>query len=326
MTELHTWAQALTERDYHSDAQALAGRLEHFRELEPTSIRTAIDEEANQPPWPGEPAIPEIPAGQLDGEKLRSAMASAGALIVRDFLDVPTTWFYKSVIDEVLATCYAPQGKRPKEADAQAAFYNPPDNLDTLMAEKKWSNSRGFHRNSGSAMCIESASVAEHLLGMYESKGLRQVITDYLGDAPCLSALKWVLRRSLLPVNPAGWHQDGAFMGADINSINMWITLDKCGGDSGAPGMDVLPKRLKEIVSSDGAVFNWSVSDGEINQSFGEESIISPVFNAGDAFFFDHFYLHRTQYRESFSRLRYAIETWFFGASNFPKNQIPLQW
>jgi hypothetical protein len=51
-----------------------------------------------------------------------------------------------------------------------------------------------------------------------------------------------------------------------------------------------------------------------------------PVFNAGDAFFFDHFYLHRTQYRTDFTKLRYAVETWFFGASSFPKNQIPLAW
>ena len=117
-------------------------------------------------------------------------------------------------------------------------------------------------------------------------------------------------------------------MGCDINSINMWIPLDTCGGETGAPGLDVLPERLTEIVKSgtDDAVFNWSISKGEISESFGEDAIISPVFNAGDAFFFDHFYLHRTQYRESFSHLRYAIETWFFGSTNFPKNQIPLRW
>lgn len=328
MNDTKDWAQALTQRDYERDAQTLAQRLEDFRDTQPTSRRTALDNESAQPAWPDDKPIPEVDAVDFDGEKLRSAMATSGALIVRDFLDIPTTRFYKSVIDNVLSTCYATDAKRDAEGDIAQPFYNPPKNLNSLMPAQKWANSRGFHRVSGSAMCIESSSVAENLLTLYESKGLREIMADYLGEPACLSALKWVLRRSLLPVNPAGWHQDGAFMGCDINSINMWIPLDTCGGDTGAPGLDLLPERLTEIVKSgtDDAVFNWSISKGEISESFGEDAIISPVFNAGDAFFFDHFYLHRTQYKESFSHLRYAIETWFFGSTNFPKNQIPLHW
>jgi hypothetical protein len=322
------WAQALTQRDHQRDAQTFAQRLEDFRDTQPTSGRTALDNESAQPPWPDDTPVPEIDVADFDGGKLRSAMASSGSLIVRGFLDIPTTRFYKSVIDTVLSTCYTPPAAGATEGDTQSAFYNPPSNLDSLMPAQKWGNARGFHRKSGSAMCIESSTIAENLLGLYESKGLREIIADYLGEPACLSALKWVLRRSLLPVNPAGWHQDGAFMGCDINSINMWIPLDNCGGETGAPGLDLLPKRLTEIVNTgtDGAVFNWSISKGEINESFGEDAIISPVFNAGDAFFFDHFYLHRTQYKENFSHLRYAIETWFFGSANFPKNQIPLRW
>lgn len=322
------WARALTDRDFSLDASHLARRLEEFKNRLPTVHRTSVENEPGQAPWPDACLIPEVPTTEFNAQLLKSAMASSGSLIVRGFLDRASCRFYKSVIDEVLSSCS--QRPRPSEDNATEmhAFYNPPANLNELMSAQKWTNSRGFHRNSGSAMCIESSSVAEQLMELYEEKGLRSIIGDYLGGQPCLSALKWVLRRSLLPVSPAGWHQDGAFMGSDINSINMWIPLDQCGGDSGAPGMDVLPKRLKEIVNTgtDDAVFSWSPSTGEITESFGEKSIVSPVFEPGDAFFFDQFFLHRTQYKASFSRLRYAIETWFFDSENFPKNQIPLSW
>ena len=112
-------------------------------------------------------------------------------------------------------------------------------------------------------------------------------------------------------------------MGPQINSLNMWVALDHCGGDSGAPGMDVIPKRLKHMVNpgDEGAIFHWSVPDDCVDQN----EIESPVFQPGDAFFFDHFYLHRTQHGD-FTRPRYAIETWFFGSGNFSKEQIPVAW
>lgn len=192
--------------------------------------------------------------------------------------------------------------------------------------DKELGNTRSFHRDSGSAMCVEAPSVAEALLQLYEALGLKALVTDYLGEPPCLSVKKWVLRRSKLPVAEAGWHQDGAFMGTNLNSINMWIPLNECGGDTGAPGLDVVPLRLHKIASAEGAQFDWSVSDALVSSSYVETRPLMPVFNAGDAFFFDHYYLHRTQYRTDFTKLRYAIETWFFGATSFPKNQIPLAW
>ena len=117
-------------------------------------------------------------------------------------------------------------------------------------------------------------------------------------------------------------------MGPEINSLNMWVPLSRCGGETGAPGMDILPARLLEIVGAgdDDAVFKWSVGKDAVQSKYGPDSMVSPEFEVGDAFFFDHFLLHRTQYKEDFPRIRYAIETWFFGAKNFPKNQIPLAW
>jgi hypothetical protein len=228
-------------------------------------------------------------------------------------------------IDRVLDACASPRAVRIKLA---STYFNPPGNLVSIMPNKveELASLRMFNSSVGAAMCVEAPSVAETLLQFYEAHGLKKLIGDYLGESPCLSVKKWVLRRNTPKGAESGWHQDGAFMGTDINTLNMWIPLTECGGETGAPGMDVVPQRLYKIASADGASFDWSVSDANVRRGNFNSLPVAPVFNAGDAFFFDHFYLHRTQYRTDFTRLRYAVESWFFGATSFPKEQIPVAW
>jgi len=321
-------ARELQARDPEKDAAKLSERLSFFHDKEPERQKRPIEEEHLQPRWPGESTLPEIEANNLDVAGLKSAIATSGALIVRGLLQEHEVTHFRDVVDQVVDSCVEQEDDEGNPKGPDGFSRNPPQARKQLLPYPKLRNSRGFHRQSGSAMCIESASAAEQLLEFYSAKGLKTLIEAYLGQPPCLSALKWVLRRSKLPVAEAGWHQDGAFMGNDINSINMWIPLDTCGGETGAPGLDVVPRRLTEIVrpGEDSAVFSWSVGGEDIDKTFGADTVISPEFEAGDAFFFDHFYLHRTQFREDFSRPRYAIETWFFDSVNFPANQIPLAW
>ncbi len=313
---------ALEARDSFSDSATVGSRIESFRLREPATKPNLLIDNRGASAAKSSAQIPEIGPNELKASVLREAIAEHGALIVRNLFSRQSTEIMRLATDRVIDAC----------ADASSApppgtYFNPPDNLRSIMPNKdrELGNTRNFHRESGSAMCVEAPSVAESLLQLYEHYGLKELITEYLGESPCLTVKKWVLRRSMLPVAEAGWHQDGAFMGTDINSINMWIPLSGCGGETGAPGMDVIPLRLYDIVSSDGAQFDWSVSD-ELTRKLQRDGPLKPVFNEGDAFFFDHFYLHRTQYRADFSRLRYAVETWFFGETAFPKNQIPLAW
>ena len=319
--------ERLFDRDRSGDASRLSARLEDYRHREQEIGPRPIDREAGQPAWQGSGPVPEVPADSFTNEALLSAMASRGCLIVRGFFDPGIADIYTPIIDRLLDTVYAKSGGDKDDA-LEKILNNPPQAISTLLTEQVWKRSRGFHRLSGSVMCVESSGISEQLLELYESRGLKEIVGNYLGEPPCLSALKWVLRRSLLPVKPEGWHQDGAFMGEDINSLNMWVPLSRCGGDTGAPGLDILPARLLEIVGAgdDDAVFNWSVGKDAVVSKYSTEAIVSPEFNVGDAFFFDHFLLHRTQYKEEFPRLRYAIETWFFGERNFPKAQVPLAW
>lgn len=318
----------IVERNQAEDQRRLAERLAYFAGKVPARGPRPLDSEHNQPKWPKNCEIPEVSAQELNDNALRSAMASRGCLIVRGYLDPTTISEYRAIIDIAMEAGAETLSSQSNRDVVENVFQNPPLNLSDLLPEPKLKRSRSFHREGGSTMCVESASVSEQLLEFFEVVGIKELVTRYLGEPPCLSALKWVLRRPKVPTRADGWHQDGAFMGSGINSLNMWIPVSPCGGHSGAPSMDIVPKRLTHIVgaSDNDAVFDWSVGKQSLDQLLLDTEIVTPAFEPGDAFFFDHFLLHRTQYAEQFSTLRYAIETWFFGERNFPANQLPLRW
>jgi hypothetical protein len=313
----------LESRDIASDCAKIGARIESYRTREAAVDPALIVREQHQPTMPDEHCVPEITASKLTADSLRAGISEHGALIVRNLFSKTSMDTLIKAADSVIDAC-----SDSTLTPGINTYYNPPGNLRTIMPKKdrELGNTRSFHRESGSAMCVEAPSVAEALLELYEAHGLKDLVGLYLGEPPCLSVKKWVLRRSKLPVAEAGWHQDGAFMGTNLNSLNMWIPLNECGGTTGAPSMDVVPQRLNKIASAAGAQFNWSVSDSQVSSRLADGQSLAPAFNAGDVFFFDHFYLHRTQYRPDFTKLRYAVETWFFGASSFPKNQIPIDW
>lgn len=259
-----------------------------------------------------------IAAEDFNAEVLQRAVSGGCGLIVRNLLKPDVCAQLRLVVDRVLET--------RQLGDGLSVYRNCPENLGTILGQQKLNNSRGFHAASGSVMCVESAGVCEGLLGLYEDLGLPPILRQFFGDDYCLSALKWVLRRSKLPVSPFGWHQDGAFMGSDIRSVNMWMSLSDCGADSAAPGLDIVARNLKSVVKAGdaGAAFNWSFDSAGMDNLFGPDAVSSPRFGEGDVYFFDHFMLHRTQYNPSQTQVRYALETWFFDGDCYPSNQVPL--
>ena len=52
--------------------------------------------------------------------------------------------------------------------------------------------------------------------------------------------------------------------------------------------------------------------------------IMRPIFEPGDALFFDELFLHQTASDPSMPKPRFAIESWFFGGSAFPADYAPL--
>ena len=184
---------------------------------------------------------------------------------------------------------------------------------------------RKWNRDGGAIWAADAPKLMFEYLDTFEEVGLRELITDYLGERPALSMNKSALRR----IDPAAsggadWHQDGAFLGEETRSLNVWLTLSRCGRD--APGMDIVPRRLDELAETgtEGANFPWSVSPAVVERVAGEAGVARPIFEPGDALLFDHFFLHRTASDPEMTRDRYAIETWFFAPSAYPDKQVPL--
>ena len=113
---------------------------------------------------------------------------------------------------------------------------------------------------------------------------------------------------------PGAWHQDGTFMG-DVRALNLWLSLSRCGDV--APGLDVVPRRLDGLVptQTEEAMLAIQASQAKVEEAAGPAGIIRPIFEPGDALFFDELFMHQTASDPSMPNPRFAIESWFFGAS-----------
>ncbi len=109
-----------------------------------------------------------------------------------------------------------------------------------------------------------------------------------------------------------------------MRALNVWLSLSRCGDE--APGLDIVPERLEEIVptGTDGATFNWSVSPQVVEEVTARTGVVRPIFEPGDAILFDEMNLHSTAADPSMPNPRYAIESWFFGLSGFPAEYVPI--
>ena len=132
---------------------------------------------------------------------------------------------------------------------------------------------RKFMRESGGVWIVDSPRMMFTFTELVERSGLGELVTDYLGERPALSANKCNLRR--VPTDTAtNWHQEGAFLGRGVRSLNLWLALGSCGVD--APALDLVPRRLDHIVETGtlGAQFDWSVAPDKVAEAAGDLSLI----------------------------------------------------
>ncbi len=271
-----------------------------------------------------EPAIPQIEPAALNAGALRAGIVGRGALIVRGLLSSDQCAWLRTGIDNTL------EARRAMAAGETGTHHNPwyvpsatvaggPVQFDTIGADQ--------YTNTGSVWSAYSPPSATYLIDCYERIGLQAMLRDYFGEPAVLSVKKWVLR-CIAPSNgsAAGWHQDGRFLGDSIRTVNLWIALNDCGGDTGAPGLDIVAgdQRVIYDTGTHGADFEWTVGQGLVDRICEHTPACCPRFAAGDAIFFDHYNLHRTAFGTSHVHNRYAVESWFFAASTAPPKQIPL--
>ena len=262
--------------------------------------------------------IPTIEASQLNAEVARAAILRSGCLHVRGL--VPESDAARLVVGIDRAFSGRDEFVAGAKASETAPWFRPftsPSSHEFSGLE--WNR---HTEGSGSVWAVDSPRMMFDLIETLGDVGALDVAEQYLGERPAFSVKKAVLRRVTADSGTA-WHQDGAFLGEGIRTINIWVALTPCGRD--APGMDLVAKRLDGIVSTGtpGSLFDWAVSDRVVDK-MTEAPIVRPIFEAGDALLFDHLCLHRTAATPDMPNLRYATETWCFAPSSYPYQQIPI--
>ncbi len=273
-----------------------------------------------------EQGLPVLEGAELSAAAVRRAILSHGSVHVKGLFDPEQVEAMKARIDSTFesAQAFSEAEERGEAAGweqrPEAAFYHRFKPLPgyTLGGGRNW------NKNNTAIWAADSPRVMFELVDAFERRGISELINDYLGERAAISMNKTVLRRVSPTGGGADWHQDGAFLGENIRSLNVWLALSDCGVT--APGMDIVARRLDEIVPTggEGANFDWSVAPADAERAAGEAGIVRPEFEAGDALLFDHLMLHRTASEESMTGKRYASETWFFAPSAYPAEQVPL--
>lgn len=264
------------------------------------------------------PQVPRLAPSDLTAEAVRRAIATHGGVHVPGLLGADQVQAFVDGIEHVLAL--RARGRDVPD-DVRSSWFSalrlPPDEARSLA--------RNWIAGDGGILACDSPRLLEMVFTTYEAVGLRQVVTDYLGERPALSANKATLRRARLD-GKSDWHQDGAFLGQGIRALNVWVALSDCGVD--APGMDLVPRRFEEVqeTGTGGAIFDWAIGPELVARLAEEAPVVRPHFRAGDAMLFDELYLHRTAIDPSMTRPRHAIESWFFAPSCYPQGQVPLVW
>ena len=326
------WLEAMTllgdENRGRPDAavEAELVRLRHraFAELDRAAGPAALPQVDD--PFPDVRGVPpEVGPEALDADTLRGAIQHHGSLLVRGLLPEATVARLRDEIDLAFAArdAFGPDA-------APGAWYAPlaDDGIDDGILDFD----RAIALAQASLLAADSPRALFDLLERYREIGVLSLLTDYFGEHPTLSARKTTLRRvhadqffDALDDRgvDSGWHQDGAFLGADVRTMNLWVALSECGRD--APSLDLVARRVDRILptGTEGSAFEWAASTAVV-EGVGAGAIVRPEFAPGDALFFDGFCVHQTGATPAMTRVRYALESWFFAPSTYPLEWIPL--
>jgi hypothetical protein len=329
----------LKRRQAEEDASTLFDAIERLTdenrrspsaatERELVSLRHEAFAELGGPPASSPPAIvagsptgtlPRVAPADLDLQALRDGLATGGCLYVPGLIPAARVAELVAGIDRSLEAFDAATEKRAGPEDR--TWYRPFRPNEGIGAYRVGGR-RKWVRAAGGVWTADSPRMLFTLVETLREVGLASLIEAFLGERPAMSVNKCTLRR--VPVDSDGeWHQDGAFLGEGVRSLNVWMALDHCGVD--APTMDVVPRRFAEVVpTGTGTPFDWAVGPDQAAEAAGDAGILRPEFAPGDVLLFDHLFLHRTAAEPAMTSERHAIETWFFAPSTYPEGQIPL--
>jgi hypothetical protein len=263
---------------------------------------------------PGEP-LPELSPAQLTPELLRAGILRDGCVLVRGLIPREGALTLAAEIERAFA-----ERERHDIAGAAPAagyyeeFVPQPESGAPIV--------RPWIKQGGGLLAADAPKLHFQMMELFAGARLRELVSGYLGEPALISVHKTTLRKAD-PSVPGAWHQDGFFMG-QVRSLNLWLSLSRCGDE--APGLDIVPRRLERYVATatEEAVLDYTISRSKVEQAAGDTPIIRPIFEPGDALFFDELFLHQTGSDPAMPNPRYAVENWFFGASGFPAEYAPV--
>jgi hypothetical protein len=263
---------------------------------------------------PGADALPEILPQDLTAGLLRAGILRDGCVLVRGLIPRPDAVRFAEQIDRAYAERERHQSGQPSDAAYYAEFSARPGRGEELARE--------WVQAGGGVLAVDSPRLSFEMVDLFQRAALPSLVDEYLGEPALISGQKTTLRKAE-PSVPGAWHQDGKFLGP-VRALNLWLSLSHCGDE--APGLDLVPRRIDELVvtQTEEAMLDYMISQQRAEEAAGETSIIRPIFEPGDALFFDEMFLHKTGSDPSMPKPRYAIENWFFGASAFPTEYAPL--
>lgn len=309
-------AENRARRDPQLERRLVRVRHEAFRELARTGD-AAPDVRSGGP-------VPAVVDGtDLGPELLRRAILEHGSLHVRGAVpDDRVEQLMKGIDRAIEARDDFEAGAAADQTTPWFEPFRPHSSYPSIM-NRQLGNRRQWVREAGGVWAADSPRMLFELFDTLDAVGIGDVITGYLGERPALAVDKCTLRRVALDTS-TDWHQDGAFLGEGIRTVNLWLALTECGRD--APGLDIVPTRLDHIVETgtEGATFSWSVGPGVVDRVAAAAPVARPLFEPGDALFFDDLFLHRTAIDPAMTRERHAIESWFFAPSAYPEQYVPL--
>jgi Phytanoyl-CoA dioxygenase (PhyH) len=261
---------------------------------------------------PDGPGLPEFTRDQLTPELLRAGILRDGCVLVRGLIDREAALAFAGEIDR----SFAERERMQAGAAPEPGYYEemePEPGFDVASV-------RPWVQEGGGVLATDAPKLTFEMLELFERAGLRELVGGYLGEAPLLSMHKTTLRKAEPTVGGA-WHQDGAFM-HDVRALNLWLSLSRCGDES--PGLDIVPRRLEEIVIDHDAMLVVDLTRQKAEEAARGVGIVRPIFEPGDALFFDELFLHQTGSDPSMPKPRFAVESWFFGGSAFPADYAPV--
>jgi hypothetical protein len=281
----------------------------------------ALDEAAPDPAFaapasdsvPEGGPLPEVSPSELTPGVLRAGILRDGCLLVRGLVAPEAARQLADGIER------AYEERRDRQGED-----GPGDYYEEFAPHARFGEVQGrsWIEDGGGLLAADSPRLHFEMMERFRENGLRELVSQYLGEPALISVHKTTLRRADPDVAGA-WHQDGYFMG-DVRSLNLWLSLSRCGDE--APGLDILPRRLDHYLArqEDDSPLDYTISQRRVEEEAGGTPLLRPIFEPGDALFFDEWFLHQTASDPAMPSSRYAIENWFFGASGFPAEYAPI--